>query len=406
VVALLFLSPKEVFCIFTFYNKHKRILSIFLCVMLVCTIIGSSYIESHAFAPVVYLAGAAIASGVVALLAYMNAVGYRTSNEADAPAFGNAVYDDLLEQDKAVFDTIGAAIQTGATYVTKMSHEAWVAMRARIDARVAANTNTYSFTKPVTLGLLSYNSTIPFIQREVVNFVGSDGVVYFNNFNLPGGTGGWVKSTNGSLSAALQNVFTGAYYTYNFPTSIPQSAFPVTIVPFSGASATTSIPLDPSIASRRTQVPPLPFLLPTVAADGSTSIPYDPGFVDTLPADVVTDMAPDVALTLTDALTVPDIAIPESTTGNVDLDQVKLPLTLKDKFPFCIPFDFLKAIGMLRANPVAPKFDYTFSIASIGFTEHFIIDLSMFDSLAVVLRWFLSLLFTVLLIVATRRFIL
>ncbi len=38
---------------------------------------------------------------------------------------------------------------------------------------------------------------------------------------------------------------------------------------------------------------------------------------------------------------------------NVDID---IPSVISTKFPFCIPFDFIRIIGVLCADPVAPVF--------------------------------------------------
>ena len=41
--------------------------------------------------------------------------------------------------------------------------------------------------------------------------------------------------------------------------------------------------------------------------------------------------------------------------GDLDID-IEVPSIIVDKFPFCIPFDFVRFLGILCADPVAPVF--------------------------------------------------
>lgn len=78
---------------------------------------------------------------------------------------------------------------------------------------------------------------------------------------------------------------------------------------------------------------------------------------------------------------------------------------LSDLFPFCLPFDLIDFLGVLAAEPEAPHFTWTFSYPSLDGsmkTHDLEIDLSPFDSVAVLLRDMECILFVVGLILITR----
>jgi len=81
--------------------------------------------------------------------------------------------------------------------------------------------------------------------------------------------------------------------------------------------------------------------------------------------------------------------------------------TLKDKFPFSIPFDFLKQLGIFDVAPEAPKIAVNMPVdlpGGIHLPAEFAIDFKMFDKVAVMGRWFSVIIFDVGLILAIRRF--
>lgn len=59
---------------------------------------------------------------------------------------------------------------------------------------------------------------------------------------------------------------------------------------------------------------------------------------------------------------------------------------LRGLFPFCIPFDIYNMLNALDASPIAPRVQIPFIISSLGFRYDFDIDLSIFDSVAAVMR--------------------
>lgn len=76
---------------------------------------------------------------------------------------------------------------------------------------------------------------------------------------------------------------------------------------------------------------------------------------------------------------------------------------LEQVFPFCLPWDFAAFIGLLKADPVAPRFEMQ-ALNADGDTISYTFDLSMFDSVAVVCRNMELLAFIITLILMTKGF--
>lgn len=78
---------------------------------------------------------------------------------------------------------------------------------------------------------------------------------------------------------------------------------------------------------------------------------------------------------------------------------------LENVFPFCIPWDIYAFISLLEADPVAPKFEFPFRDPKTHEDVYYIVDLSPFDSVAVVVRYGFDLLFIIGLALVTRALI-
>lgn len=160
----------------------------------------------------------------------------------------------------------------------------------------------------------------------------------------------------------------------------------------------------------------------TVAEDGTLA----GDMVITFPADMdvaaaldgVRDGTQDPAAVLEDVGVIPvDITDTDTVTDVVASAQAKAQvddynMTLWNFFPFCIPYDFANFIGVLQAEPEAPKFTFELPTGylfneSTGVFEvqwsEYTIDFAMFDEAASVLRTFELLLFIVGLIYSTRN---
>lgn len=95
------------------------------------------------------------------------------------------------------------------------------------------------------------------------------------------------------------------------------------------------------------------------------------------------------------------IAIP-TTAEPPGFDSMTLP-SLKNFFPFCIPFDLYAMMQALCADPVAPCF--TFATSFLGHLYTVDIDLSPWEDVAVLVRYMITAIHIVALTVATRKFI-
>ena len=93
---------------------------------------------------------------------------------------------------------------------------------------------------------------------------------------------------------------------------------------------------------------------------------------------------------------------PTTTADPPAFDDMLLP-GLRDFFPFCIPFDLYAMMQALCAEPVAPVF--TFATSFLGQVYTVDIDLSAWESVAVMVRYMFIAIYIVSLAVATRKFI-
>lgn len=74
-------------------------------------------------------------------------------------------------------------------------------------------------------------------------------------------------------------------------------------------------------------------------------------------------------------------------------------------FPFCIPFDLMRAVQYLECKGVAPCWKFPFVIDSLDFSYTFVVDMAKFESLAKIMRSCETLLFVGGLIVITRNIV-
>lgn len=108
--------------------------------------------------------------------------------------------------------------------------------------------------------------------------------------------------------------------------------------------------------------------------------------------------SPDISIDLANAIfqaLVDQGVITDETTGDdtgttepplvVPIDPATFGIDLTKLFPFCIPFDLYDMLNVLCAEPIAPSFDWEIT-APTGKKENFTIDLSVFDSVAQVVR--------------------
>lgn len=95
--------------------------------------------------------------------------------------------------------------------------------------------------------------------------------------------------------------------------------------------------------------------------------------------------------------------------GNTDddVENMKLPTSIADKFPFCIPFDLIYLVKAMNASSEVPRFELPFKIhyQDINYEHTFVVDMSDWDAAVKILRTMLDLLFVAGLISTTRELI-
>ena len=88
-----------------------------------------------------------------------------------------------------------------------------------------------------------------------------------------------------------------------------------------------------------------------------------------------------------------------------DFDTPEMPVNLKDKFPFCVPFDLIALVTALNAPAEVPSATIPLKFASLGYESSMTINLSQFEGVARAVRWGTTILFIFGLIVLTRKLI-
>lgn len=89
-------------------------------------------------------------------------------------------------------------------------------------------------------------------------------------------------------------------------------------------------------------------------------------------------------------------AVPVQGTNVGALSEIEYPAVWEDSdnyrvnlmqvFPFCIPFDIISLFQAFAAEPVAPVVDYAFVVPSLGVNVPITVDLSIFDTVAAIVR--------------------
>ena len=84
--------------------------------------------------------------------------------------------------------------------------------------------------------------------------------------------------------------------------------------------------------------------------------------------------------------------------------DISLPKLIISKFPFCIPFDVARLIGLLEADPKTPIFHVPLKVGTI-LDEEIVLDLSQWDKAVRIIRWGELIVFVAGLVLVTRNYI-
>lgn len=92
-----------------------------------------------------------------------------------------------------------------------------------------------------------------------------------------------------------------------------------------------------------------------------------------------------------------------------ELNNLQMPLGILDVFPFCLPFDFVRGMKLLSAEPETPYFEVNIVVPSfLGVPEQkldFAIDFEMLEPVAVITRWTSLLAFSYVLIFISTKIV-
>lgn len=77
---------------------------------------------------------------------------------------------------------------------------------------------------------------------------------------------------------------------------------------------------------------------------------------------------------------------------DADFESLQLSPSIATVFPFCIPWDLVRGIKLLAADPVAPRFEIPFNVPSFGevfpgYEGTVVIDFAEYDKYFKVVRW-------------------
>lgn len=84
--------------------------------------------------------------------------------------------------------------------------------------------------------------------------------------------------------------------------------------------------------------------------------------------------------------------------------DLSIPALIASKFPFSLPFDVARLIGVLQADPVAPVFRFPLKYGTI-MNDEIVLDLSRWSNVVEVIRWGELIAFVAGLVYATRNYI-
>lgn len=118
-------------------------------------------------------------------------------------------------------------------------------------------------------------------------------------------------------------------------------------------------------------------------------------YADTLSDSISTSVSKSIDATISKTI---DQKLGDTKDKHLDLKPLQ-NLIIKDKFPFCLPFDLKNSLVAMRSKQIIPNFKLTIR----GYSTN--IDFSMFDSLVKKARPFFLLMFVIFLILVTKKII-
>lgn len=132
-----------------------------------------------------------------------------------------------------------------------------------------------------------------------------------------------------------------------------------------------------------------PVLNPDIADTDNPALVLDPAAATDAYKEAVAGAVADVA-----------VSVPA-----VDTDTGSYEVNLTYIFPFCLPFDFIRLLDALDAEPVTPVFEFPFVVPALDIDITVTLDMSFLEPVMEVFRTGETVGFVILLIVLTQRVI-
>ena len=215
------------------------------------------------------------------------------------------------------------------------------------------------------------------------------------SFNIP------VFSSRAAAELFLKTgEFTGCENALDYDYTALPDALPDNFAPLTGTELDPSVfnALFPALLSAIQSAFPQPQPNPDPDADVEPVPLPDPVAGTEVFNKVVTDTVADVAA---DAAPDPDPnpnPDPDIETGSYEVDLTYI-------FPFCLPFDFIRLLDALDAEPVTPVFEFPFVVPALDIDITVTLDMSFLEPVMEVFRTGETVGFIILLIVLTQRVI-
>ena len=439
----------------------KRVLCLLLCVVLLFCF----FMVPRAGAVAVEAATVAYAGALVGTI--LVGAGVIFSSHGDMQRVGAAMYKSWTNSSNAIGSKISAiaawavdhaeAVGKGALRVSKELYQAiidsfnadydsgsssfggdFVGASRFVDSKSVASSlgqiMTKKHVKEFTFsGSSSYGSGRCFLKVEgqnlcvyMQNNAGTKLLTSFNFFNRYGVTAvSDYYFASGAISSSYMYFYGGVedskgqHWTAGdvdislpFTLSFPGCPVPNVLAPDLAYPSDNTLVRMPDIPSVDTDTGEAVFPSDAAYTKDAVSVPYptdaDGVKVPDIPYDKVVDQSTGKALddsgTDTDTPSKPGEGTDTDNPIWPDTGSLSLPKLIASKFPFCIPFDVARLVGLLEAEPKAPVFRIPVVYANIV-NEEIVIDFDKFADVLQIIRWGEIMLFVAGLVVITRNYI-
>lgn len=434
-------------------NILKRVLCLFLCVLLLFCFFMIPRAQAVA------LEATTVAYGGLLIGTILVGAGVVFSSHGDMVKVGNAMYKTFVDGSSAIGNTIssiaawavehGEAVAKGALRVGKDLYEGIIdAYKAVSGADLA---KSYTITKDNCEQIFDFLNnlqlkkfTITYDSGRVadIEFVWTDDKVVscYIDGKLEGGstwrnfvglTRAFFRDAGSYCAIDYRVLYTDGKEwggSFNWSSLHPDYPFTVGYTAALPSADDLVYPSDdylvkmPDIPSVDTATGDITYPNDTAYTKDAVAVPYpvdaDGTKVPDIPYDRVVDQSTGQTLDDTDTGTDTgtdtdnpskpgedtDTDTPSDSVDWPDSGSLSLPELIASKFPFCIPFDVARLVGLLEAEPKAPVFRIPVVYADVV-NEEIVIDFDKFADVLQIIRWGEIMLFVAGLVVITRNYI-